>query len=1313
MFSNSNGSSPQTGPTTPSSSSNNSDEFQSNDAWSSNVFSNPSSYAFGSPSATGMGIGLDTAAGNEFDMNSGLESCAMPLQDLIHESAMSNSPPSTAMNIPSAVPSAWLSRMAAINPLQSNSNPSLTTNMATLSSNGYFGNGVLPSPPQSATMDTGALFMHQRSFGGHLGPQNSISSMAQTQGALPPDAFTLPQPLQSQQVGGHPLHVNTASSINHTNGMFSNPGGVTRWQLQVHDVPKKSRVETQVKLRLDLLDVSGSPASSSSELEGGGNAVTKWSFIRVPQTASVKTRSKGVCNPDPASVLTLHASMYCASNPVYIHTPVPCCLACRNRENKRNAKKTTTSAKHSKSSTNSKNVTPATSTNATPATSDAEMYAGPSGIQRPYPSQVEAPKDDYDSPIDFTCHEMVDFSSGSTPLSFRIVCYCRHYKERTGFCVLLTLRDNFGRVVGEVKTPPIMIMDDHKSVQKMTPAHTADEEEADNYGFSAKRRTKRILSKHSESDGRIKEEDADEFEEKGVGAIRTKARISRHSTISRSGTGLSKLTTAAAGPAITTTTNVYNHQGGSAHSHHNSQSYTHSESPLPTTAPSSPSAGFSPPPTQSNGESGHKTDLEGPSYTNSLFSPVSPVSAMLGGVPMASMSNVGMAMHGPSLAGPPPMATLPVPQPNPHPVIAHVIPGSGPMTGGIEVTLLGSNFSPEALANACILFGTNAVVFGGNGGARMYSESAILCNLPPSAIAGPVEVKLLGVPGPESSGSIFDRRPPIFTYTDEGDRDLMMQALQVLGWQNSGHWQDARSVAANILGGSGTQSMGGMMGIENTNTADMSSLFGPSFQSAQRSLAQSKQLRQAGSQGPADVEDLVLKVLRSAQHPVTGTIKHISTPHPVTGQTLLHLASALGFVKLVSALIGWSADVDALDKNGFSPVHFACFYGHTECLDTLVRQGRAHLEGRDSQDRTAFDVCGTEEVKDLVLELEEEVETRRRRSTAGSEIESGGEGDDEEDEDEYEASVSEIEPPQMLSRHISRVNSVASIASNRKISRAATPFSVEDVASPLHSLPTITPIHPLPPSAPTTVTTRPYSNSWSLPPMPWPMQFPTGWQLPNVPAMPQFGRRRGHPHGEGQRKRLDEKVESEKAQQMMFMWMEYVKSMWLQQQQQGSTQIENDPPPSYSAQPSTSVPLEKMAPGTTGTPAMPTELDEPPSPLSLDSPSVVMLPISKTSSHSNLNGHSRHGHQSVRRRVDPVEYVVSDEDVVTHSQSTLVKTSPKRKTKTQDTMLIFFWIPVLLFALAFMAYKSLGVAFHLLKPMFEASPRLIVEANQA
>jgi hypothetical protein len=64
-----------------------------------------------------------------------------------------------------------------------------------------------------------------------------------------------------------------------------------RYRLTVHDVPPKSRVETQVRLRIELDDVS-TPAG----LNGPRRPAELWKFIRIPKTASVKTRNvKGQC----------------------------------------------------------------------------------------------------------------------------------------------------------------------------------------------------------------------------------------------------------------------------------------------------------------------------------------------------------------------------------------------------------------------------------------------------------------------------------------------------------------------------------------------------------------------------------------------------------------------------------------------------------------------------------------------------------------------------------------------------------------------------------------------------------------------------------------------------------------------------------------------------------------------------------------------------------------------------------------------------------------------------------------------------------
>jgi hypothetical protein len=151
--------------------------------------------------------------------------------------------------------------------------------------------------------------------------------------------------------------------------------------------------------------------------------------------------------PDPTTVLSLHASIYCATNPNYINQRVPCCEACQNREKKRNSKKGVSAASNKGSKSYASSSVP--SKNPTPATSDAEVYGSQPPSAHPGGSfwgnhhqgtpngsgggSDDMETDDYVSPVDFTCYQMVDFATGSAQLSFRIVCYCRHYREKVGF----------------------------------------------------------------------------------------------------------------------------------------------------------------------------------------------------------------------------------------------------------------------------------------------------------------------------------------------------------------------------------------------------------------------------------------------------------------------------------------------------------------------------------------------------------------------------------------------------------------------------------------------------------------------------------------------------------------------------------------------------------------------------------------------------------------------------------------------------------------------------------------------------------------
>lgn len=123
---------------------------------------------------------------------------------------------------------------------------------------------------------------------------------------------------------------------------------------------------------------------------------------------------------------------------------------------------------------------------------------------------------------------------------------------------------------------------------------------------------------------------------------------------------------------------------------------------------------------------------------------------------------------------PPPMSSLPLPK------IHRLIPAAGPTYGGIEVTVLGANFHP-AMTLSCVFGDTVA------SSTQRWSDNTLVCVLPPRASPGVVAVWFDGVQKDNDSSP-----PCLFTYTDESDRALCVNArllylklkltLFVAGW---------------------------------------------------------------------------------------------------------------------------------------------------------------------------------------------------------------------------------------------------------------------------------------------------------------------------------------------------------------------------------------------------------------------------------------------------------------------------------------------------------------------------------------------------
>ncbi|KAI8051824.1 hypothetical protein BDF21DRAFT_432191 [Thamnidium elegans] len=209
-------------------------------------------------------------------------------------------------------------------------------------------------------------------------------------------------------------------------------------QIRVLGVPQtgaKSRVETQIKLCIQLVTDDGDKAQWWSHLKLPEHMVAKDKLKRQVLLSTAPNGTKianvaGLDNPTikPEKMLFLTARVICASDP---SRKVVTCLGCIQRERKRSQRRKENKVKNE---------------NDDVCMDDDKSLAN-----------------EEQKVLLFNCSEVVDFSSGDTILPTRITCYCRHHNERLGFCIYFEMHDHNGKQVATGMSPPIMITDDHKS----------------------------------------------------------------------------------------------------------------------------------------------------------------------------------------------------------------------------------------------------------------------------------------------------------------------------------------------------------------------------------------------------------------------------------------------------------------------------------------------------------------------------------------------------------------------------------------------------------------------------------------------------------------------------------------------------------------------------------------------------------------------------------------------------------------------------------------------------------------------------------
>uniref|UniRef100_A0A673B9X4 Protein phosphatase 1, regulatory subunit 16A n=1 Tax=Sphaeramia orbicularis TaxID=375764 RepID=A0A673B9X4_9TELE len=86
------------------------------------------------------------------------------------------------------------------------------------------------------------------------------------------------------------------------------------------------------------------------------------------------------------------------------------------------------------------------------------------------------------------------------------------------------------------------------------------------------------------------------------------------------------------------------------------------------------------------------------------------------------------------------------------------------------------------------------------------------------------------------------------------------------------------------------------------------------------------------------------------------------------GATLLHIASANGYMTVAEQLLEHGAQVEVKDSDGWTPLHAAACWGQIQIVELLVAHG-ANLNAKSSLDETPVDVCMDEEVRAKLMDL--------------------------------------------------------------------------------------------------------------------------------------------------------------------------------------------------------------------------------------------------------------------------------------------------------------------------------------------------------
>lgn len=754
---------------------------------------------------------------------------------------------------------------------------------------------------------------------------------------------------QEKEDGQRPGAVEPVNTVQEPNGhaeakvpagvspsSFVAPPNTTSYQLNLHGIPTKSRVETQIRLGLQLVRVM--PEGQSPRETPIGE---RFQWLKLPSWAMAKEKLKiqnrrdAPATIDPKRIMFLDARVVKSTEPL---EDVTICSGCVTRERKRAQRKKDP-----------------------PKRASGTPMSGESGPKMDAPELIPLPDEDKKILV-FNCPELLEVANGEVVIPTRVTCYCRHHKEKDGFRIIITLRDASNNILASTSSELVLITDDHKTtgkVQRVKDQVTSSVKGQPYLGPKLEPSNKQVnilpgfTTSANNSAVVTPQPSAQQYRPiSRRSSISSTATTSRKRKVEQCGTNVQQgltpkmqkvpgtlsmtnmdtprdLAPTAPPPNVTSCTASPIGQ----HWHFKRSPSQDSLSHFMNTATSQePTSTALPSPVQTTSIANSVSSPETRFFDTSMDEvmhdrniSLSPRTRTWDYIMDTASQHETMGRQASIIMPPTQMQ-----QGQQAPAISRMIPAEGPLQGGIEVTILGNGFYPGMTA----MFGGTAAV-----PTHCWSATTLVCVLPPAVNAGPVPATFKEHP--------YSIGAKLFTYIDETDRALYELALQVIGLKTTGRLETARDVAMRICSSKlPSESVDVNFGSMPIN-----------------------QLRMAlgmTDEGP-NAEELVRRCLRY--------LDEIENDRPVrishrsrSGHTLLHLAIGKGYHNLVQDLLERGAISNMRDKASYTSLHVAALYGNAIIARQLLVDGAANVTLCTSDGRTAYDLATLHDDSEL-LEL--------------------------------------------------------------------------------------------------------------------------------------------------------------------------------------------------------------------------------------------------------------------------------------------------------------------------------------------------------